>query len=165
MSNLFLYFSITINAVTGMPILHIMMIGKPSRKLHLICSIEYHFMLMSILTLWSPSSTLTHWNRLRPDLVNAGCSINSITIMLTTMFRLMSPKYFVSNTHINSHKKQYKVISIKGNSDIKNILNIAALGANASISLCCINQSTDTKASDDTPIISAGENKSLKDSG
>ena len=77
----------------------------------------------------------------------------------------MSPKYFLSNNHINNHMKLYKMISINGNSDIKNILNIVALGANAFISLSCINQSTDTNASDDTPIISAGENRSVKDSG
>ena len=164
-SSLFLYLSITNNAITGMPILHIKMIGKPKRVLHLICSVEYHFILVSILTLESPSSTFTHWNRLKPDFVKAGCSMNSITIMLTTMLRLMSSKYFLSNNHIDSHMKLYKMISINGNSDIKNILNMVALGANAFISLSCINQSTDTNASDDTPIISAGENRSVKDSG
>ena len=81
------------------------------------------------------------------------------------MFRLMSSKYFFSNNHIASHTKQYKTININGNSDIKNILKMVALGVNALISLSCMNQSNDTKASDDTPIISAGENKVLKDSG
>ena len=91
--------------------------------------------------------------------------MNRITIMLTTMLRLMSPKCFLNSNHIDSQIMLYRVISINGNSDIKNILNIVALGANAFISLCCMNQSSDTKASDDTPIISAGENKSVNDSG
>ena len=77
----------------------------------------------------------------------------------------MSPKCFLSSTYIDNHTIQYKIIKINGNSDIKNILNMVALGANAFISLSCINQSSDTKASDDTPIISAGENKSFNDCG
>ena len=57
------------------------------------------------------------------------------------------------------------MIRINGNNDIKKILNMVALGANAFISLSCMNQSNDTKASDDTPIISAGENKLYSDCG
>ena len=91
--------------------------------------------------------------------------MNRITIMLTTILRLMSPKCFLNINHIDSQTIQYKVINIIGNSDIKNILNMVALGANAFISLSCMNQSSDTKASDDTPIISAGENKSFNDCG
>ena len=77
----------------------------------------------------------------------------------------MSPKYFLNSNHIDSQIMLYRVISINGNSDIKNILNIVALGANAFISLSCINQSNDTKASDDIPIVSANENMSVNDSG
>ena len=81
------------------------------------------------------------------------------------MFRLMSTKYCFNSNHINDQRIQYKVISINGISDTKNILNTIALGANAFISLSFMNQSIDTKASDDTPIISAEENSSLKDCG
>ena len=91
--------------------------------------------------------------------------MNSITMMLTTILRLMSPKCFLNSNHNDSHTIQYKVINIIGNSDIKNTLNMVALGANAFISLSCMNQSSDTKASDDTPIISAGENKLFNDCG
>ena len=77
----------------------------------------------------------------------------------------MSLKCFLSSTYIDNHTIQYNMIRMNGNNDIKKILNMVALGANAFISLSCMNQSSDTKASDDTPIISAGENKSLSDCG
>ena len=81
------------------------------------------------------------------------------------MFRLMSTKYFLSSNHIDDHTILYKIIRSNGSKNINNILNMVTLGANAFISLSFINQSIDTKASDDTPIISAGENNSLKDCG
>ena len=153
-----------INAQTGKPMPQISIIGNPMNAHHLICSDEYHLMSMWTLTLVS-FPTETHWNILRLDLVSAGWSKNKITMMLTTMLLFMSCKHFLKIVCKIAHITEYKMIRNIGNNEIRNILNIAALGANPFISLSCIKQSNDTKDSEDDPIVCAGENKSFTTSG
>ena len=121
-------------------------------------------MSMSTLTL-VPSPTDTHWNILRLDLMSGGWSKNKITMILTTMLLFMSFKHFLKIVCKITHITEYKIIRNIGNNEIRNILNMAALGANAFISLSCIKQSNDTKDSEDDPIVCAGENKSFTTSG
>ena len=119
-------------------------------------------MFMSILTLYSLSPLLTHWNMLSPALVTAGCNRNRMTMMLTTMFLFMSSKYFFKGTHTINHIMIYNIIRNNGSNEIRNVLNIVAFGANAFISLSCMNQSTDTNDSEAKPTTSTGENISVK---
>ena len=60
---------------------------------------------------------------------------------------------------------EYNRIKNIGNNEIRNILNMVELGANAFISLSCIKQSIDTNDSDDDPMVCAGENRSSTTSG
>ena len=55
---------------------------------------------------------------------------------------------------------QYKSKRTNGSIATRNILNMTEFGANAFISLSSMNQSNETKDSDDEPIISPGENMS-----
>ena len=102
---------------------------------------------------------------LKPDLVKAGCNKNSITIILTTIYLLMSLKYVLSAKCIIIHMKLYNSINISGSKAIKNILNMVAFGANTFISLPWMNQSSETNDSEDEPIIFAGVNISFTVSG
>ena len=122
-------------------------------------------MFISTLTLKSLSPTFTHWNKLKPDLVKAGCNKNNITIKLTTTYLFTSLKYVLNVKCMIIHMMLYTNINISGSKAIRNILNMVAFGANAFISLSWMKQSSDTNDSDDEPIILAGENTSFTVSG
>ena len=106
------------------------------------------------------SLTSTHWKIPSPVLISAGCNKYRITIELTIMFRFISLKYFLDIQYAKVQITQKNSIRNNGSIATRNILKMTEFGANTFMSLSSMNQSNETKDSDDEPTISPGENMS-----
>ena len=69
----FLFLNKIQNTNTGQAITQRTIIGTPIIIHHLMWTYEYQSILRSSLTLYTPSSTLIHWNNCSPTFVKVGC--------------------------------------------------------------------------------------------
>jgi hypothetical protein len=140
----------------GQPKTHTISMGTDKIEHHFRWLAEYHSISKSIFTLYLFSSTSTHWKSSRLTLVRVGCNKKMITIVVTTIFLKMSPKYFreiryrIPQTAIPSKIKKM------GSRPVRNTLKMAFEGANHLISVSLKKQSMDKKASLEAPTFCTG---------
>ena len=118
------------NTSIGQPAPQIIMIGSPTQAHHMRCSFEKHSMSKSTLTWNLLSSTFTHWKISSPTFVSIGCRRNKITIIVTTIFLIMSGNLRLHSKNRIPHTTTASRIKARGSSPVKKILNTAVDGAN-----------------------------------